>query len=64
MSIKRYRVESLEFVKNQYDDWGKEKFVKFYVKGDAFIGNSEAIDFIDKILKENISGWVVNEDED
>lgn len=64
MSIRRYRVESLDFVKNQYEKWGKEKFVEFYVKGDAFIGNSEAIDFIDKVLKDNIAGWIVNEDED
>jgi len=59
MSIKKYRVESLDFVKQQYDDWGNEKFFNYYVKGEAFIGNAEAIDFIDKVLKENINGWVI-----
>lgn len=62
--MRRYRVESLDFVKKQYDEWGKEKFYNHYVKGDAFIGNAEALDFIDRVLKENINGWVISNDED
>jgi hypothetical protein len=62
MSIRRYRVESLDFVKKQYETWGKEKFFNHYVKGDAFIGNKEGIDFIDAVLRENIEGWVIRDE--
>jgi hypothetical protein len=44
-------VESLEKVQQILKDIGEEDFINFYKKVDVFIGDSEAIKFIENILK-------------
>ena len=52
MSIRKSYVSDYEQVKNQYVLMGHNNFVKLYRKVEVFIGNTEAIDFINEKLKE------------
>ena len=52
MSINKRHVPKLEEVKKQYTLMGHNAFVKHWIKTEVFIGNGEAIDFINKKLIE------------
>ena len=47
-------VKSLEETKQEFLDFDIDRFVNKYKKVDVFIGDSESIKFIKKILKENL----------
>lgn len=52
MGFNKCYVQDLDKVKEQYEILGFEKFVKFYIKRDSFIGHSDSLDFIREKIKE------------
>jgi cell fate (sporulation/competence/biofilm development) regulator YmcA (YheA/YmcA/DUF963 family) len=51
MSFNKKYLGSLDDVKNLFERLGEDEFVKIFKKADALIGKSEAIEFIDSIMK-------------
>lgn len=52
MGFNKCYVQDLDKVKEQYEVLGFEKFVKFYIKKDGFIGPSDSLNYVREKLKE------------
>jgi len=50
MSFNKKYLPSLETLQEDYENFGEEEFFAKYIKKvDAFIGSSEALDYIEKV---------------
>ena len=52
MGFNHCHISNISSVQWELDTFGIEKFVKLYTSYDAYSGDSEAIQFIENILKE------------
>ena len=61
MGFNHCHISNLSSVMWELETYGIEKFVKCYTSYDAYSGDSESIEFIEKTLKEYYESTITNE---
>lgn len=51
MGVNKKFLQELKKLKEEYSEKGRDEFIKKYQKADVFIGPSESINFLEKVLK-------------